>query len=158
MAAMPSRPWPPPAPRDGRDVDAAGTPMTAPHPGDRQHARDLQGIPLRGILIGAVLALVLNELVCNSLTHGLQQRQRGMVVVDANERNGTVELCVADDGEGLPEGFSLERNAGLGLSIIQRLVQEQLGGGFRLENAAAVGHPTKTGTGTCALVSFPFDG
>ena len=105
-----------------------------------------------------LLALVLNELVCNSLTHGLQQRQRGMVVVDANERNGTVELCVADDGEGLPEGFSLERNAGLGLSIIQRLVQEQLGGGFRLENAAAVGHPTKTGTGTCALVSFPFDG
>ena len=38
--------------------------MTAPPQGDRQQARDLQGIPLRGILIGAVLALVLN--ICDT--------------------------------------------------------------------------------------------
>jgi len=115
------------------------------------------GVPI-GPNQATLLALVLNELVCNSLTHGLQQRQQGMVVVDANEREGTVELCVSDNGEGLPEGFDLERDAGLGLSIIQRLVHEQLGGEFRLENAAAVGHPTETGTGTCAVITFPFDG
>ena len=38
--------------------------MTAPPRGDRQHERDLQGIPLRGILIGAVLALVLS--ICDT--------------------------------------------------------------------------------------------
>ena len=38
--------------------------MTAPPQGDRQQARDLLGIPLRGILIGAVLALVLN--ICDT--------------------------------------------------------------------------------------------
>ena len=38
--------------------------MTAPPQGDRQQARDLQGIPLRGILIGAVLALVPN--ICDT--------------------------------------------------------------------------------------------
>ena len=38
--------------------------MTAPPQGDRQNARDLQGIPVRGILIGAVLSLVLN--VCDT--------------------------------------------------------------------------------------------
>ena len=38
--------------------------MTAPPQGDRQQARDLQRIPLRGILIGAVLALVLN--ICDT--------------------------------------------------------------------------------------------
>ena len=38
--------------------------MTAPPQGDRQQARGLHGIPLRGILIGAVLALVLN--ICDT--------------------------------------------------------------------------------------------
>ena len=38
--------------------------MTAPPQGDRQSAGDLQGIPLRGILIGAGLALVLS--ICDT--------------------------------------------------------------------------------------------
>ena len=38
--------------------------MTAPPREDRQHQRDLQGIPLRGILIGAALALILN--ICDT--------------------------------------------------------------------------------------------
>ena len=38
--------------------------MTEPPQGDRQQARDLHRIPLRGILIGAMLALVLN--ICDT--------------------------------------------------------------------------------------------
>ena len=51
---------------------------------------------------------------------------------------------ISDDGDGLPEGFDLER-AGLGLRIVRTLVREDLKGQFALEN----------GEGVRALISFP---
>ena len=37
-------------------------------------------------------------------------------------------MQVADDGVGLPQGFSLDASRGLGLSIVHALVTSELGG------------------------------
>jgi GAF domain-containing protein/anti-sigma regulatory factor (Ser/Thr protein kinase) len=86
-----------------------------------------------------LLALVLNEVFCNSIEHGFATRDVGTVVVTAQhvpDENGvgTIEVVIQDDGEGLPEGFDPDRDAGLGLSIMQRLVVDQLRGQLRVEN------------------------
>jgi two-component sensor histidine kinase len=42
---------------------------------------------------------------------------------------------VADDGVGLPAGFSLDGARGLGLSIVQSLVTSELGGSIEFDDA-----------------------
>jgi two-component sensor histidine kinase len=86
-----------------------------------------------------LLALVLNELICNAILHGLERRDQGRVTITAREAGGDgaatrgrIVIEVSDDGDGLPDGFSLDQHAGLGLSIVQRLVTEQLKGTFLL--------------------------
>jgi GAF domain-containing protein/anti-sigma regulatory factor (Ser/Thr protein kinase) len=113
------------------------------------------------------LALVLNELICNAILHGLEGRTEGHVTVVAREvdakpeppeRSGALppnaargaaqlEIEVRDDGSGLPCGFSMEDSTGLGLSIVQRLVAEQLKGTFELD--------VRPDGGTIARVRLP---
>jgi GAF domain-containing protein/anti-sigma regulatory factor (Ser/Thr protein kinase) len=103
--------------------------------------------------MATLLALVLNELLCNAIEHGMAQRTTGKVVVAAREvaaegdEPATVEIEVHDDGDGLPPGFALEQHAGLGLSIVQRLVHDQLKGSFAIQ-----AHPN---VGTLARVRVP---
>lgn len=96
-----------------------------------------------------LLALVLNELFCNAVLHGLEHRKEGYVRVEAENIPGDgVEIRVLDNGEGLPDGFSLGGGgAGLGLSIVQRLISEQLKGTFDIE-------VTEQG-GTVARITLP---
>jgi GAF domain-containing protein len=107
-----------------------------------------------GSSVATLLALILNELVCNAILHGLQDRDSGRVVVTARELQqpgqggpGGIQIDVADDGSGLPDGFALEQGAGLGLSIVQRLVTEQLKGEFRIAPGAE--------WGTVATITLP---
>jgi two-component sensor histidine kinase len=81
-----------------------------------------------------LLALVLNELICNAILHGLENRKKGRVTITSREVEGAGEVVieVRDDGAGLPEGFTLDSSSSLGLSIIQRLVNEQLSGRFEI--------------------------
>ena len=44
--------------------------------------------------------------------------------------DGVVQLTVRDDGEGLPEGFSVDRDQGLGLQLISTIAQNEFAGRF----------------------------
>jgi len=94
-----------------------------------------------------VLALVLNELVSNAVSHGHGHRPGGEVVISAEQRDGLITVLVQDNGEGLPPEFLLETHAGLGLHIIQHLMTEDLRGSFTIRNRA--------GGGTEAEITFP---
>jgi two-component sensor histidine kinase len=82
-----------------------------------------------------VLALVINELISNALTHGLAA-EGGVVEVDATLDGEVVLLEVRDDGPLHPEPPPRTAgSSGLGLSIIETLAADDLGGIFELKRA-----------------------
>mgnify|MGYP006282019817 CR=1 FL=1 len=83
------------------------------------------------------VALIVAELVTNAMRHGFKGRGGGTLILSL-ERNGSGEnvLSVADDGNGLPDGFVLAEDGrahpdagsgGLGLTLVKSLV-DQIGG------------------------------
>jgi len=64
---------------------------------------------------------------------------------------GHCELCVLDEGEGLPGGFAVDRhgNGGLGMKVVSTRVMQIEG---KLSTC-----PNPAGRGTCFIVSFPCD-
>ena len=73
-------------------------------------------------------ALVFNELLLNAVKHGFSDQSGGEVRIYLYDRADEVELVMADTGQGLPEDFSPDRNASIGLDIIRTLVQDDLKG------------------------------
>ena len=113
-----------------------------------QHIEVASGARARGIRIEADVAamdtgldaavplgLLLVELVTNSLKHGFGGGRSGRVSVQLGRHEGVPRLCVTDEGQGLPEGFALERPRSLGLQLATSLAR-QLGGELRVEPAA----------------------
>jgi two-component sensor histidine kinase len=90
-------------------------------------------------------ALVINELVSNSLEHGLAMREAGQVNITLDQTGDEVSVQVKDDGIGLAPGFDLVQNARLGLRIVRTLVEKDLRGSIKLLDD----------TGTCAEILFP---
>jgi two-component sensor histidine kinase len=74
------------------------------------------------------LAILLNELLTNAVRHGLRGRESGTVKVSYGRQGSQVWVTVTDDGNGLPPDFTLNKNKGLGLSIVRTLVEADLRG------------------------------
>ena len=73
-------------------------------------------------------ALVFNELLLNSLKHGFGELESGDIRIQLYDRGEQIDLIMEDTGRGLPEDFSPEKNASIGLDIIRTLVQDDLKG------------------------------
>ncbi|MFN8484680.1 MAG: GAF domain-containing protein [Anaerolineae bacterium] len=85
------------------------------------------------------LALAVAELVQNSLEHGFPGEASGRVHIDIADTGAEVVVTVTDDGRGLPPDFDAAVESNLGIQIIRTLIEEDLGGTFRLANGAAGG-------------------
>jgi two-component sensor histidine kinase len=90
--------------------------------------------------IATPLAVVLQEILQNAVEHAFEEADdlglaapEGVVNLALHNDGNTLEVTVSDNGRGLPEGFAIERSDSLGLSIVSRLVQSQLGGTISLE-------------------------
>ncbi len=120
-----------------RLVDMLGTGLTDP---DNPVTMSVDGsageLPAE---VATPLALVLSELVQNSVEHAFPGR-RGAISVTLDRRQASLYLGVRDDGIGIPEGWSIDRDANLGLRIASTLVTSELGG--TLEVAAGSGGGT----------------
>ena len=68
--------------------------------------------------------LIVNELVSNSLKYAFKGRKRGVVFLRVAKLEGRIEIEVRDDGVGLPDDFSLNKNESLGLYLIQALSEQ----------------------------------
>ncbi|MGH3858719.1 sensor histidine kinase [Actinokineospora sp.] len=82
--------------------------------------------------VATPLVMVLTELVQNAVEHAYPAGHSGEVVVAAERSSRWLDVVVADDGRGLPSGFSLERQNGLGLQIVRTLVESELRGTLSL--------------------------
>ena len=92
------------------------------------------------------LAVVLTELVQNAFDHagpavgggaGPAPEPAGEVVAVRFDRTAdTLSMRITDSGPGVPEGFSLDRDAGLGLTIVRTFVVHDLGGRITIRAAS----------------------
>ena len=79
------------------------------------------------------LAVVVNELIQNSLEHAFVGRAAGRIDIALARTPDALMILVRDDGVGLPD--ELERN--LGLEIAQALVVEDLQGELQFNRLPA---------------------
>jgi two-component sensor histidine kinase len=96
------------------------------------------------------LVLVLTELVHNALAHAFDPGVAGEVVVSAVRSAGVLDVIVADDGNGMPEGFDVEASTGLGLQIVRTLLDSEL--------ASALQVRPRAGGGTEAVIRLSMRG
>jgi two-component sensor histidine kinase len=75
------------------------------------------------------LAIIVNELISNSVNHGRGERSRVAVRISLTTANGAATLTVQDDGPGFEAGVAKRRASGLGL--VQALAR-QLGGALEV--------------------------
>jgi two-component sensor histidine kinase len=84
-------------------------------------------------------ALIINELVSNSLKHAFPASRRaegaGEICIDLHRDIDRFLLTVSDNGVGLPEGFEIENCNSLGLKLVAVLVK-QLAGTIRIGTGA----------------------
>lgn len=84
---------------------------------------DIDEAGLVDLSLAASLGLVLNELVSNALKHGFRQSSTEATLRIQITRNpGAIRLAIGDNGSGLPEGFDLTRDAGVGLGVVTSIV------------------------------------
>jgi two-component system, LytTR family, sensor kinase len=98
-----------------------------------------------------VPSMLLQPLVENAIRHGLAPRAGGgTVIVSAERMKDELHISVLDDGVGLPPGWSLENQTGLGLSITRERIA-----GLHPEGSSHFSvHPRAEG-GTVVNIHFP---
>ena len=95
--------------------------------------------------VATPFAVVIQEILLNAVEHAFEPTDDmgvgGQGVVDVEMRNDgdVVEVVVSDNGRGLPPDFSIETTTSLGLSIVKRLVETQLGGSIEMESPSGGG-------------------
>ena len=80
------------------------------------------------------IAVIINELILNSIEHGFKDRNRGTIGLRTEITDEEYIIELYDDGIGLPVDFSVEKAKSLGLQIITTLVQDDIGGSFEMKN------------------------
>lgn len=78
------------------------------------------------------LALIVNELILNSIEHAFEGRQSGLIGLDIRHTDTQHVLDLYDNGAGLPAGFELHKTKSLGLQIVRTLIEDDMGGSFKL--------------------------
>lgn len=93
--------------------------------------------------LGATIALVVNELVQNSLKHAFEDRSKGRLKISIEKADRYSWITVTDDGSGFQE--EEHHTKGLGLKLVKGLVKENLKGEYCIES---------NNSGTCIEFSF----
>ena len=102
------------------------------------------------LLDARVPGLVLQPLVENAITHGLSQLPGpGTIRISARWVQQDLALAVEDNGVGLPAGWSLDQDAGIGLSNTRSRLEETYGTAHRFSVAPA------TAGGVVAEIRIP---
>lgn len=106
----------------------------------------VQGQPVRISVTQAVpVALAVNELVTNSLKHGIGSAAYGEISILVEASGETVHILVADSGVALALCGGNQPVCHMGLYIVNMLICDQLDGSFQLE---------RQGGSTVAKISF----
>jgi two-component sensor histidine kinase len=72
------------------------------------------------------LGLLVGELIINAIKHSHPAGSRGRIEAGCSLTRDGIAAWVRDDGVGLPEGFDLEHDGGMGMRTL-RLIAQQVG-------------------------------
>jgi two-component system LytT family sensor kinase len=98
-----------------------------------------------------VPGLIVQPLVENAIRHGISRRATGGTVTVTAERGANqVEIRVADDGVGLPPGWTLETSSGMGLSVTRERIL-----GLHPDGNSRFSVGPRAGGGTEVEISLP---
>ncbi|WP_340105304.1 sensor histidine kinase [Rhodohalobacter sp. 8-1] len=76
------------------------------------------------------VGLICNELINNCFKHAFNECGEGIVAISLKDLDGYVEVTVTDNGDGLPDDFSLDSMQSLGVTLLTVLTK-QIGGELR---------------------------
>jgi len=116
-------------------------PMLQACAGDREIDFDIQDTRLSARQ-GSSLALVVNELVSNSLKYG-----DGAICVSLISDGAIATLKVTDEGPGFPPDFDPVTSANTGMDLVHQLTKWDLGANLSYKNC--------TGGGACVTITIP---
>ena len=80
------------------------------------------------------MALIINELILNSMEHAFENTHEGTIGLTIIKTNEKYIFDLYDDGPGLPEGFEKRQSKSLGLQIVKTLVEDDMTGRLELYN------------------------
>lgn len=80
--------------------------------------------------------LIINEALTNSMKHAFPDK-KGTITIKAYKSGDSLNLIIADDGVGFPEGFKPEECEGMGMRIIYTLTR-QLDGEIKIKGEKGV--------------------
>jgi two-component sensor histidine kinase len=95
------------------------------------------------------VGLIVNELATNAMKHAFPEGRSGTLSLDLARKGERIELVVADDGVGLPEGWTEDKAKGLGTLLVSTLAKQVAGSLSRAEGGG------KGGKGTLVRIEFP---
>jgi PAS domain S-box-containing protein len=78
------------------------------------------------------LGIIINEVITNSMKYALAGNESPRVSIRAIAGDGKVELSMADNGGGIPEGVDFSNSSGFGLLLL-REITKQLGGALAID-------------------------
>ena len=71
--------------------------------------------------------LIINELLTNAYKHAFAGRDTGELTVIVEATDDTIVIAVRDNGPGLPDDFSMEQTASLGMQLVCNLTRQLRG-------------------------------
>lgn len=88
------------------------------------------------------ISMVINELITNSVKYAFpgKREEKPEIMISCHREESAIAITVEDNGQGLPEGFDLQKTMSIGFSIIQTIVKIDLGGTLQIRDT---GHGTK---------------
>ncbi len=93
---------------------------------------DIEDVAL-GIDNAIPCGLIINELVSNALKYAFPNEKEGEIKVGLRSLNKKdLELCVSDNGVGMPKDLDIKQTKSLGLHLVSILAEDQLHGEIKL--------------------------
>jgi two-component sensor histidine kinase len=86
------------------------------------------------------LGLVISEILANSLKHAFPEGRGGRIDIALRTKGGVAELKVADDGIGLPAGFSVAADGRMGMKTLFTMVEHQMQGSIQFRSGPGLAY------------------
>ncbi len=69
-------------------------------------------------------ALILNEVISNSIEHAFPNREKGTIWIKFKEQEGRIHVSIKDNGIGIPDSVLQKKQSSMGITIIQTLIRQ----------------------------------